>query len=322
VSDPQPRVRLDRIEAAVPLIDPVFRDTPQFECEPLGDALRARVMLKVETLNPIRSFKGRGATLFLARDADERRLVCASAGNFGQAMAYACRGRGVPLTVYASVHANALKVERMRALGADVRLSGADFDAAKLIAKRAAASEGWRMVEDAKEPATAEGAGTIALELFARGPELDVVIVPLGNGALLTGVATVARALSPATTVVAVQSEGAPAMTESLRSGHLVTHDRIDTIADGIGVRIPVPEAVADLEGLVDETMLVPDAAILEAMKLLHHHAGVVVEPSGAAGLAALLHDRQRFRGARVATVLCGGNLTQDQLSAWLGTSA
>jgi threonine dehydratase len=317
-----PRVLLDRIEAAPPFIDRVFRDTPQYECEPLGDALGARVVLKVETLNPIRSFKGRGADLFVARDAGTAPLVCASAGNFGQAMAYACRARGVPLVVFAAQRANALKVERMRALGADVRLAGDDFDGAKLIAKRFAADEGLRMVEDALEPATAEGAGTMALELLGVAGAIDAVLVPLGNGAMLAGIATVFATHRPDTRMIAVQARGAPAMVESLRTGRTVTADRIDTIADGIGVRIPIPEALDDLRPLVDETILVEEASILEAMRLVHRHAGVVAEPSAAVGIAAMLEAPRRFAGSRVATIVCGGNLTAPQLRAWLGEAA
>ncbi|CAN5823757.1 pyridoxal-phosphate dependent enzyme [soil metagenome] len=312
------RIRLDRIEASAAAIDPVFLRTPQFECEALGDVLGGRVTLKVETLNPIRSFKGRGASLFTAREAPDSPLVCASAGNFGQAMAYACARRDVRLIVYASERANALKVERMRALGAEVRLEGDDFDAAKIAAKRFAAERGVRMVEDALEPATAEGAGTIALELIAGASDFDAVLVPLGNGALLAGIATVLAAHRPDVRVVAVQSRGAPAMVESLRSGRLVVGERIDTIADGIGVRIPIPEALADLDGLVDETILVEESSIVAGMQLIHRHAGVVAEPSAAVGVAALLEAPQRYSGAHVVTIVCGGNLTHDQAREWL----
>jgi threonine dehydratase len=114
--------------------------------------------------------------------------------------------------------------------------------------------------------------------------------VPLGNGALLAGTGTVARALAPDVRIVAVSAAGAPAMVESLRRGRLVRTPGVDTIADGVAVRVPVPEALADLEGLVDDTCLVPDEAIVAAMRALHEHAGLVVEPAGAIGLAALLH--------------------------------
>src|SRR5262245_61514322 len=130
-ASPVRRITLERIEEAARRIDPVFLDTPQYVCEPLGDELGCRLALKVETLNPIRSFKGRGADWLVQHLSPGAALICASAGNFGQAMAYACRARSVSLTVYAAESANPLKIERMRAMGARVVLAGADFDAAK-----------------------------------------------------------------------------------------------------------------------------------------------------------------------------------------------
>jgi threonine dehydratase len=312
------RITLARIEAAARSIAPVFLDTPQWICEPLGEALGVRIALKAETLNPIRSFKGRGADWLVRHLPPGASLICASAGNFGQAMAYACRASGVPLTVYAAETANPLKVERMRAMGAAVVLAGADFDAAKGHARAEAARVGARFVEDGRDPEPTEGAGTIGLEWTAFPERLDALFVPLGNGALLAGVATVLKARLPKTRVVAVAAAGAPAMVESLQSGTLVHHEQIDTIADGIGVRVPVPEALTDLRGLVDDMVLVSDDRILLAVRLLHRHAGLVAEPSGAAGLAGIVQEAERFRSQTVGTVVCGGNLTPEQMRGWL----
>lgn len=318
---PHHRLSPARIAVAARGIDPVFLHSPQFNCEPLSRWLGCDVTLKVETLNPIRSFKGRGADHFLAclgTRGQVPRLVCASAGNFGQAMAYACRKRGLPLIVFAARDANALKLERMRALGAEVRLAGDDFDAAKLAARAWAEADDAMLVEDGREPEISEGAGTIAVELFAHGATFDAVLVPLGNGALLNGMARWIRDASPATAIIGVVAEGAPAMQQSFaagRHGATVNREHTDTIADGIAVRLPIPEAVADMHGLVDEVVAVSDAQILDAMRRLHVHAGLVVEPAGAAGLAAIT---PRFAGQRVATVLCGGNLTPAQMRRWL----
>ncbi len=312
------RITIARIEAAARVIDPVFLHTPQWICEPLGEELGVRIALKAETLNPIRSFKGRGADWLVQNLDPGSSLLCASAGNFGQAMAYACRARGVSLTVYAAESANPLKIERMRAMGARVVLAGEDFDAAKGFAREHAARHGVRFVEDSRDPEPTEGAGTIALEWLAFPERLDALLIPLGNGAMLAAMATVLKTRLPQTRVVAVGASGAPAMIESLRSGRLVTHERVDTIADGIGVRVPVPEALDDLEGLVDEMILVPDDTILEAMPLLHRHTGLVAEPSGAVGLAGILEKPERFQGQTVGTVICGGNLTPEQMRMWL----
>jgi threonine dehydratase len=312
------RLSLDRIARAMHVIDPVFLDTPQYRAEAVEAELGCRLVVKVESVNPIRSFKGRGSSLAAAGLAAGSRVVCASAGNFGQAMAYACRTRELFCRVYASVTANAYKVERMRALGAEVVLEGEDFDAAKLAARRHAAASGARMVEDSLEPATGEGAATIGVELLRWPRAFDAMVIALGNGALATGVGRWFKAHSPSTEMVAVAAAGAPAMVESWRSGRIVTHERINTIADGIGVRLPVPEAVADMAGTVDDCLTVGDDSMLAAMRLLHRQLGLVVEPSGAAGIAALMQHPARFEGKLVATVICGGNLTQEQMRSWL----
>ncbi len=313
------RLQLAHIEQAMQIIDPVFRHTPQYRTESLEPILGCRLLVKIETLNPIRSFKGRGASYLVAQMPAQTTLVCASAGNFGQAMAMACRARGLRLIVYASVNANPLKVERMRALGADVRLQGEDFDAAKAAAKQFTVETGLRMVEDSLEPATGEGAGTIGIELLRRQEPIDALLVALGNGALLTGIGRWVKTHAPQTTVIGVAAQGAPAMVDSWRAGRIIEHAQINTIADGIGVRIPIPEAVADMSGTVDDALLVSDESILAAMKLLHQHLGLVVEPSGAVGVAALLEQPGRFKDCLVATVICGGNLTPEQMRAWLG---
>ena len=315
-----PRITSARIEEAARAIDPVFLRSPQYRAEALDEALGCRLVVKVETANPIRSFKGRGAD-WLVRSSvgPEERLVCASAGNFGQAMAYACRARGIALTVFASVHASPLKVARMRALGADVRQEGDDFDAAKAVAGAHAAASGARMVVDSLDVATAEGAGTIGLELLAWPEPLDAIVVPLGNGAMLAGIARYVKDHAPTTRIVAVCAERAPAMARSFDEGRIVETATADTIADGIAVRVPVPEAVADMAGVVDEVLLVSEDALVEAMRLAHRGLGLVLEPAGATGLAAIQAAPGRFAGQLVATVLCGSNLTDEQLGAWLG---
>lgn len=309
---------MERIEAAHSIIDPVFTHSPQLVAGHLGEVLGMQLVLKIETLNPIRCFKGRGADLLMQGLDATARVVCASAGNFGQAMAYAAQKRGIPLTVYASNHANVYKIERMRKLGATVMLHGNDFDAAKLEARRVAAEEGYRFVEDGADIETLEGAATIALELLRFAVKPDVLLLPLGNGALFNGISFVMKTYSPATQLVAVQSQGAPAMVESYRAGKLVVHDHVNTIADGIAVRIPVPQALKDMEGMTDETLLVSEGVIMEAMKLVLRHVGLVAEPAAVVGIAALLEHAAMFEGRTVGTVICGGNLTDEQISQWL----
>lgn len=314
-----PRLKISSILEAARVIDPVFLHTPQYVSESLSALLGARIVVKVETANPVRCFKGRGAEYFVSRLPRGGRLITASAGNLGQAMAYACRKRDVKLTVYAGMSANAYKLHRIRAFGAEVVQFGQDFDAAKAEARRVATASGVRMVEDSLDVETGEGAATIGLELAGFPEKLDAVLVALGNGALACGTGCYLKHASPTTRIVAVQAVGAPAMTESFLQKKLVRYDAISTIADGIGVRVPIPECVEDMHDTIDEALLVRDETIIEAMRLAHQHLGLVLEPSGAATLAAVMENRARFAGQTVAVVLCGGNLTPEQMRAWLG---
>jgi threonine dehydratase len=312
---PQHRLSLAHIARSALAIAPEFLNSPQYNCEPLSGALGCQLTIKLDFTNPIRSFKGRGASFFVSemrRRGDTRAIVCASAGNWGQAMAYVCRSYGMPITIYASVNANPLKVARMQALGAEVRLEGVDFDAAKDAAKTHAQSvKGW-MVEDGLEVEISEGHGTIAVELLAdqgNGPaKFDAVTIPLGNGAMLSGMARWFKAASPATRVLGVCAANAPSMAQSWRQNAIVETPSADTMADGIAVRVPIPEAVQDMQGLVDDVLLIDEAHIAGAMRLVYQHAGLLLEPAGAVGVAAILAHPKQFAGLKVATVLCGSN--------------
>jgi threonine dehydratase len=315
------RLELERIRSAAAAIDPVFLGSPQFACAPLGEALGCSITLKVETLNPVRSFKGRGTEAVMASLPAGTAAVCASAGNLGQALAYSGARRGNPVTVVAAESANPLKVERMRAIGATVRLEGADIEDARVLAREIADDEGAYLVEDSLELATCEGAATIGLELLERGPELDAVVIPLGGGALASGVGFVAKALAPNVEVIAVQPEGAPAMALSWRSGRVVETERIDTIADGVAGRCPIPEVLEDLLVVLDDVALVSEDSIKAGMRLLYH-AGLIVEPSAALGVATVLEDPARFAGRRVATIVCGSNVVGSDFERWVLTSA
>ena len=320
---PPSRLSFDRIARAAREIDGVFLHSPQFRAESLGEALGVDLLLKVESVNPIRSFKGRGADFFVRELTDTAQpLVCASAGNFGQGMAYAARRRGMTLDVFASVRANPLKIARMRAFGATVNQAGDDFDAAKDAARAYASAAGARYVEDGREPAISEGAGSIGVELLDWRDGFDTLLVPLGNGALLGGVATWVRAHSPGVRIVGVCAEGAPSMERSWREGRVIETESADTISDGIAVRVPIAEALGDLSGVVDDVLLVDDLTTIDAMRRIFSHLGLVVEPAGAVGVAALMTHRAQFVGTRVATILCGGNLTLTQISDYALTGA
>jgi len=313
------RLSLEAIERAAQTIDPVFLNSPQFESEPLSATVGTRLTLKVETLNPIRSFKGRGADFFVRENAQALvgiDLVCATAGNFGQAMAYACRTQKRKIVIYSAENANPLKVARMRALGAEVRQTGDNFDSAKEAAKQFCANTGARFVEDGLDVAISEGAGTIAVEM-ARNARFERVLVPLGNGALLGGVARWMKATRPDIEIVGVCSSGADSMHASWHERKVVNRPSISTIADGIGVRTPIAEALDDMRGIVDDVILVSDESIIDSMRLAFEHAGLVTEPAGMAGVAALL-EHASLRGTDTATIVCGSNITHEQAQKWL----
>jgi threonine dehydratase len=302
------------IAAARALIDPVFLDAPVLGNDALDTALGCACFLKIETLNPIRSFKGRGAEAVMASlDPRPVHVVATSSGNWGQGLARAARRRGVGVTIFSEEGDNPGKLDAMRRLGAEVRLvpRGADGKAA---ARRAAETMGARFVEDGGHPEIAAGAGTMAEELTRQCPNLDDVVVPIGDGALITGVGSWFKATSPGTRVVGVTAAGSPAMRLSLEARRPITA-AAETIADGIAIHTPVASAVDDVAAVVDEIVSVEDDALLDAMALLLRVAGVVSEPSGAAGIAAILRHRALFDARRVAVIVTGSNVRPELLA-------
>ncbi|HEY7846991.1 MAG TPA: pyridoxal-phosphate dependent enzyme [Candidatus Limnocylindria bacterium] len=313
-----PEVTAEAIRAAVDRVPAAFREMPQFVAEPLSAALGRPVAVKAESANPIGCFKGRGtwlavAELVAAGEVGERTgLVAASAGNFGQGIAYATRAQGVPFVVFAARTANPAKVAAMRRLGAEVRLAGEDFDAAREAAAAHAVTSGWRLIIDGQDPWIAIGAGTMAVELTAAVdagdlPPLEALYVPVGNGALIAGVGTWLKSAAPDMRVIGVQAEGAPAMTLSWREGRPIETPTVETVADGIAARVPVPEALAIMRDCVDDMVLVEEAAIVDAQRELAAALPFTVEPSAAAAWAAM---RNAPAGAgAIGFILTGGNL-------------
>ena len=313
------RLSLERIAQAAGVIDPVFLDSPQFLAESLGPELGCRLVVKVETLNPIRSFKGRGAEYFAASLEGRPHLVCTTAGNFGQGLAYAARKRGLPLTIFSSLHANPLKVERMRALGAEVRLAGEDFDAAHEVAKRFAAEIGARLVEDGRDAGHRRGRrhdrgraaplaralrrdpGAAGRRLAARRDR------PLGEGAP-AGHPDDRRLRQRGAGHGAVVAVGA--MAGDGARGHDRGRDRRAQPVSGGARRPHRPDRRHPPGG--------GRRRLWQAMRRAHQELGLVLEPSGAASLAALLAHRERFEGQLVGAILSGGNITVEQMQQWL----
>jgi threonine dehydratase len=290
---------LTSIEEATRIVDPVFRDSPQFVCEQLCAVLGRNVLIKIETANPLGSFKGRGADFLVRSLPPGSTVVCASSGNFGVALAYAARAQGIDVHVYVSPGINPARRARMESLGAAVCV--ADSDAAQAARAYAAAHPGCVLANN--HPAVAEGAGTIGVELLRAGG-LDAVVLPVSDGALITGVGRWIKACSPATQVIGVCPAAAPAVAHSWRAGRVVRAEPVYTIADGLAMAEPAPEAVRRMREVVDDMVLVTDSALLDGMRLAARTLGVLVEPSAAAGLAAIAcHD---LPGTTLATVLTG----------------
>src|SRR6201988_3118179 len=248
-----------RIRAVRRVIDPIFLDTPLYRCEALEPELACAVSIKLETANPVRSFKARGTEVVASLLADDgsRALVCASAGNLGQALAWSGRGRGLDVTVVASRFAPVAKLDRIRALDARLELVDGDFDLARDRAAAIARHHGIRLVEDSLDIETCEGAATIGLELTDAVPSFDAVLIALGGGALATGVGHVVKARAPEVEVICVQPAGAPAMTYSWRQRRVVTTDSTNTIADGVAGRHPIAAVLDDLLLVADDAVLV-----------------------------------------------------------------
>lgn len=292
----------DAVYAARRKIPPAFLNTPDVVDEHLSRAVGRDLVVKVETLTPIGSFKARGASV-LVEELDPRRTwVCETAGNFGQALGFLARKRGIPLEVFVSPEVPPVKIERMRELGAVVRVhAGAEPSARDF----AAASDDRQLVVEGLSPAMAAGAGTIGLELATAAP-FDTVVIQVGDGALASGVACAVKNAAPGTRVVGVCAAGAPAMAASFAARRALKVEGAGTIATALAITEPVPASLLRLLTYLDEIVAVEEDYLRKAMQLIAGSLGVLVEPAGAAGIAALLQHRERITGERVAVVLTG----------------
>ncbi|MCH9647190.1 MAG: pyridoxal-phosphate dependent enzyme [Deltaproteobacteria bacterium] len=308
---------IDRVRSTRKRIDPCFLDTPLVMERELDREVGAFLHLKNECLGPIRSFKGRGTEALLTRPGLAGPVVCASAGNFGQGIAWSAAKKGLGSVVFAATGASPMKVQRMKDLGAEVFQEGRDFDAAKEVAQGYARSRGLTFVEDGTEEELFLGTATLGQEIESSRFPFDTLLCPVGNGALFGGVAGwCARRRVPIRRIGVVAAK-APSMHLSFRAGSRVTTPHADTIADGIAVREPVSSGVAWVNAFADDIVEVSESAIKAAVSLVVKRTGIVVEPAGIAGVAALLEYPQRWRGERIVTPLCGGNLDPELLEEW-----
>ena len=308
-------VGLDDVVAAAERLAAVGVVTPLQRNDRLSERLGADIYLKREDLQAVRSYKIRGAYNFIAsRDPEALRpgVVCASAGNHAQGVAWSCRHLGVHGVVFLPRRTPRQKVHRIRALAGDlvdVRFAGDSFDDAYAEACRYAEDTGAVVVPTFDHPLTIAGQGTIALEVVEQlGAPPDVMLVPVGGGGLVSGIAVALHGIHAATEVIGVQPAGAPAMARSLEAGHPVVIDIADGFVDGAVVRTPGAVTFAVVRDLLPDLLTVEEGRVCTEQLELYQDDGIVAEPAGALALAALDDLSARIAGRRVVCVLSGGN--------------
>lgn len=307
---------LKDIESAAAAIRGSVVETPCLHSRTLSKISGAEVFLKFENHQYTASFKERGALnklLSLSVEEKNRGVIAASAGNHAQGLAYHAKRLGVPATIVMPRFTPNVKVEHTRAHGAEVILHGENFDEAKTFALDLARTRGLVWVHPYDDEKVIAGQGTIALEMLRAVPDLDVVIVPIGGGGMIAGIAVAAKAIKPDIEIIGVETERFPSMYCAIKGE--TPKFGSSTIAEGIAVKEPGRIAREIIKNFVSEIFLIDEGDIEEAIVLLLEIEKTVVEGAGAAGLAALLKNRGRFKGKRVGVVLCGGNIDPLMLS-------
>jgi len=307
------------IVAAREFIAPYLPKTPLVRVNKLCELLDCDYYAKLENLQPTAAFKVRGGVNLVGAISDEERrkgVVAASTGNHGQSIAYAGRLFGAHVAIYAPAeNINESKMRAIRELGAEVRFHGRDFDEARVECERVANEEGFRYAHSANEPKLIAGVGTIGLEIFEDLADVDVIIAPAGGGSCVAGNCIVTNELNPNVRVIAVQSEAAPAMWHAWRNRSLEPYPTMNTEHEGLATRVPFELTNIILWELLSDFVLVTDAEINEAIKLLAFYAKQVAEGAGAASLAAAIKLRDELRGKKVVGIVSGGNLSLQRFA-------
>jgi threonine dehydratase len=306
------RPGIDEVRAAAARIRGLVRKTPLVTAAPIREQpdVARGLLLKLESLQVTGSFKARGAinaAFALSPAALERGVTTASGGNHGLAVAYAGWAAGVPATIFLPRSVAPDKLAKFARWGARVEVSGEVWDDSNLAALRHAEAEGLSYIHPFADPAVIAGQGTIALEVLEEAPDLDSLIVAIGGGGLISGIAIAARALRPGIRIIGVEPTGAPTLHDSLAAGRLVELARLDTAAVTLAPRRSAEMNFAIVRGCVEQVLLVEDRDMREAARWLWRELGVGVELSGAAAVAALLAGRYRPAiGERVCAIVCG----------------
>jgi threonine dehydratase len=299
-------------------ISPYLRPTPLYRYPALDALTGAQLRVKHENHQPVGAFKVRGGVNLVSQLSEEERrrgVTSASTGNHGQSVAYAADLFGVRAVICMPEQANPVKVESMRALGAEVVFHGRDFDEAREYCEQLAAEHGYRYIHSGNEPALIAGVATYTLEILEEQPDTEVIVVPVGGGSGAAGACVVAKAVRPSVEVIGVQSEAAPAAFLSWQAGTLV-EDTTTTFAEGLATRTAFELPQQILRDLLDDFVLVSEDQLKDATRLMIEKTRNLVEPAGAATLAAVLSTPGRFAGRQVAIVCSGGNISPAQLTA------
>ena len=302
------------VRAAADRIAPYVLKTPTLS----GEALAGPgVWLKAENLQRTGSFKVRGAVNAVLQLTDEQRrrgVITLSAGNHGQALAYAAQAFQIPCVVIIREDAQLTKLQAIRRYGAEIVLVPLVEWQQRLEVEQQ--RRNLHLVHPFDDPAVAAGQGTVGLEILDAVPDLRTLVVPVGGGGLIAGMAVAIKTQRPKLRIIGVEPEAAPVVSESLAAGQPVAPSRLDSIADGLGAPYTRPFNLGLVQRYVDQMRTVSDAAIIEAVRAIAQQAKLVVEPAGAAAVAALLADAEIERP--VAAVLSGGNVDIDRLGSWL----
>jgi threonine dehydratase len=313
------------VAAASEVVHAYLKPTPLYEWPALSSLLGCRYFLKHENHTPTTAFKVRGGIYLVSRLSDEQKrrgIIGCTTGNHGQSLAYACRLFGVRCVLVVPQINNPDKIAAMRALGAELIEHGRDYDEARQHCEAVCRQEGLRYVHSANEPDLIAGVGTYAVEIFDELPQADVILVPVGLGSGICGTALVAATRNPATRVIGVQSELAPAVTLSWREGRPIETDTPRTFAEGMATRVPAEMTLEIMRRYVHDMVLLGEEELREAIRLLLRLTHNLAEGAGAASTAVAFRLREQLAGKTVVGVLSGGNLDLRELARIVATSS
>ncbi len=311
------RPTLNDMRSAHKRIERFVTRTPLHRYRTLERLLNAEVYIKHENHQPLGAFKMRGGINHLIKMSSSQRekgVVTASSGNHGQSIAYAAKLHNIEAVIIVPENANPGKVASMKALGADVRFYGKNFDESRSEVERLSKEEGYTYIHSANTPDLIEGVGTYTLEILEDLPSADVIIVPVGAGSGVCGTAIAAKAINPKIKVIGVQSDAAPAAYLSWKSGDLQSNPN-NTIAEGLGTALGFSYTIGIMRDLIDDFILVTDKELESAVLLLLEHTHNLAEHAGAASLAGALKIKDRLSNKQIVLVMSGGNLSMQHLA-------